>query len=170
MASHNGHDIVVIDDEKQKETRKEAEEVAKDYIKKVELKLEDFEQNLKYVTAIEKRKTEKLATLKTDINNTVDSTIARLEARRSELLTEVEEIYTKALKELWAHKEHHESSIFSMKSALSFAEQSLQHKEDMETISLCTQATARLRQLNQLDWDSQSTEIIEASDREWEGI
>ena len=95
VASHNGHDIIVVDDEKREETRREVEEVAKDYKKKVELKLKEFEQNLMYVTTIETRKTEKLATLKTDINNKVDSTIAQIEARRSKLLTEVEEIFKK---------------------------------------------------------------------------
>lgn len=55
-----------------------------------------------------------------------------------------------------------------MKTALSFAERSLQHKEDMETLSLCTQATAQLIQLDKLEWDSQSTESIEASGTQWE--
>ena len=159
VASHNGHDMGYIDNEK----RKEVEALVTDFVEKVSLKLKDFEQNLQYITRVESNKTDGSAPLKDEINNRVDSMIAQLEARRTKLLKEVDDRFTKDLKELWAQKEYHESSILRMRNTVTFAERSLKCNEDTEMLALCTQVLTQLKELSQLEWDGQITENIQAT-------
>ncbi len=157
MGLHNGHDIGSIDDK----TRKEAEQSINNLVKETDLKYAEFEDNLKYVSAVEKEKTEAPIPLKDQVDKKVDSLIQQLEARRKELHKEIDDACTKDLKELWAQKEYHETAITSMEGALSFARRALACKEDTELLALCAQVTSRLKELSQLKWDSQATEKIE---------
>ncbi len=154
---HNGHDIGSIDDK----IRQEAEQSINNLVKETDLKLAEFEDNLKYVSAIEKEKTEAPIPLKAQVDKKVDFLIQQLEARRKVLHKEIDDACTKNLKELWAQKEYHETAIMSMEGALSFARRALACKEDTELLALCAQVTSRLKELSQLKWDSQSAVKIE---------
>ena len=157
MGLHNGHDIGSIDDK----TRQEAEQSINDLVKETDSKLTEFEESLKYISAVEKEKTEAPIPLKDQVDEKVDFLIQQLEARRKELHKEIDDACTKYLKELWAQKEYHETAITSMEGALSFARRALACKEDTELLALCAQVTSRLKELSQLKWDSQSTVKIE---------
>ncbi len=154
---HNGHDIGSIDGK----ARQEVEETTKDLVKETDSKLTAFEDNLKYVSAVVKEKTEASITLNAQVDKKVDFLIQQLEARRTELHKEIDDACTKDFNELWAQKEYHETAITSMEGALSFARRALACKEDTELLALCSQVTYRLKELSQLEWDSQNTEKIE---------
>ena len=109
---------------------------------------------MKYISSVEKEKTEVLTRLKAQVDRKVDS-------RRKELHKEIDDACTKDLKELWAQKEYHETAITSMEGALSFARRALACKEDTELLALCAQVTSRLKELSQLKWDIHETEKIE---------
>ena len=162
--THNGHDIGSIDTK----VRKEAQTILKGLIKEADTKLTEFEQNLQYISAVEKNKCEQTAPLKAQIDKEVDSLIAQLEARRAELHKEVDTATTTDQKELWAQKEYHETNIVGLKGALSFARRSLNCEEDTELLTLCSQVSTRLKVLSQLKWDSQPTEEIEMTVRKFE--
>ncbi len=157
MGLHNGHDIGSINDK----TRQEAEQSINNLVKETDSKLAEFEENLKYVSAVEKEKTEAPIPLKAQVDKKVDFLIQQLEARRKELHKEIDDACTKDLKELWAQKEYHETFITSMEGALSFARRALTCKEDTELLALCAQVTSKLEALSQLKWNSQATEKIE---------
>ena len=50
MGLHNGHDIEIIDDK----TKQEVEQSINNLVKVTDSKLKEFEENLKYVSALEK--------------------------------------------------------------------------------------------------------------------
>ncbi len=160
---HNGHDIGSINDK----TRQEVEQTINDLVKETDSKLTEFEDSLKYVSAVEKEKTEFSTPLKAQVDKKVDSLIQQLEARRKELHKEIDDACTKHLKEMWAQKEYHETAIANMEGALSFARRALACKEDTELLALCAQVTSRLKELSQLKCDNQSTEKIEMTTLEF---
>ncbi len=131
--------------------------------KKTQSKLEEFEDNLKYIIATEKEKAAVSTPLKAQVNETVDKLIKLLETRRKELLKEIDETSTTDLKKLWEDKEFHETAITNMQGALSFARRSLACQEDTEVLALCAQVSSRLKELSQLTWDCTATEKIEAT-------
>ena len=154
---HNGHDIGSIDSK----ARQEVEQSINNLMKATNSNLKEFNDSFKYVSAIEKEKTEAPISLKAQVDKKVDFLIQQLEARRKELHKKIDDACTKDLKELWAQKEYHETAITSMEGALSFARRALACKEDTELLALCAQVTSRLKELSQLTWDSQDTEKIE---------
>ena len=160
---HNGHDIGSIDGK----TRQKVEQSINNLVKETDSKLIEFEDNLKYVSTLEKEKTKAHIPLKAQVDKKVNFLIQQLEARRKELHKEIDDACTKDLKELWAQKEYHETAITSMEGALSFARRALACKEDAELLALCAQVTSRLKELSQLKWDSQATEKIEMTTLEF---
>ena len=165
VSAHNGHDIRSNDG-----ARIKAEETINELVETTESKLKEFEatcNNMKYISFVEKEKSELLTTLKAQVDKKVDGLIQQLEARRKELLKKIDDTCTKLLKELWAQKEYHETAITSMEGALSFARRALACKEDTELLALCAQVTSRLKELSQLKWDIHETEKIEIIAVEW---
>ena len=136
--THNGHNIGSIDSK----TRKEVEKVIRDLMRETDAKLTEFEQNLQYISALEKDKSEQSAPLKAQIDKKVDSMITQLEARRVELHKEVDTATTTDQKELWAQKEYHETNIVNLRGALNFARRSINCQEDTELLALNAQITA----------------------------
>ena len=155
-SKHNRHDIRSIDSKE----RKEVEEKIEDFVKRSATELEELEQNLQYVSAVEKDKLEELTPLKAKIDKKVDSLISQLEARRTELHKEVDA----PIKELWAQKEYYETNIVSLKGALNFARRSLKCQKDIELLALGPQVTSRMRMLNWHKSKIQSVERIEMSE------
>ncbi len=80
---HNGHDIEIIDDK----TKQEVEQSINNLVKVTDSKLKEFKESLKYVSALEKEKTEASITLKTQVDKKVHFLTQQLEARRKELYT-----------------------------------------------------------------------------------
>ena len=160
---HNGHDIGSINGK----ARQKVEQSINNLVKETDLKLTEFKDNLKYVSALENEKTEVSTPLKVEVDKKVNFLIQQLEARRKELHKEIDDACTKVLKELWAQKEYHETAITSMEGALSFARRALACKEDTELLALCAQVTSRLKELSQLKFDSRSVEKIEMTTLEF---
>ena len=163
VASHNGHDIGNIDSN----TRKEVEETINHLAEETESKLMEFEANQQYIGAVEKDKVASTTPIKATINGSFDTLITRLESQRAKLLQEVDDSSNNDLKELWAQKEYHETAITSLKGALSFARRSIECEQDTEVLALCSQVKNRLKELNQLNWDSTSTEMAEMTDTQF---
>ena len=157
MGSHNGHDIGSINDG----TLREVQDGIKCLVKEVHSRLKEFQENIEYIKSVEKDKTRGPTQIKAEVNEKVDALIANLEARRAELLEQVNNAFTGDLKELWAQKAYHETSILSLQSAISFANRSLARTSGIELLVLCAQITSRFKELTQLNWDSQSTEQLE---------
>ena len=159
VATHQGHKMGLIDSE----TRKEMETRLKSMVDEVQQKLNQLEENLEYIEEVEKQAMNRPIELKSAINSTFDSLVATLESRRAELLKEADNTCNKDLKEVWAQKEYHETTLVSLRSALSFAKRSLQCSNDLELISLTAQIITRLKCLKDVEWDSATTEAVEVT-------
>jgi len=145
------------------ETRKEMETRLKSMVDEVQQKLDQLEENLEYIEEVEKQAMNRPIELKSAINSTFDSLVATLESRRAELLKEADNTCNKDLKEVWAQKEYHETTLVSLRSTLSFAKRSLQCSNDLESISLTAQIITRLKCLKDVEWDSATTEAVEVT-------
>ena len=163
VASHNGHKFGNIDSE----TRKGVEEQIEDLVAEVESKLAEYEINLEYISKVEKETVDEPVQIKGEINSLFDSLVTTLESRRAVLLETVEVSFNKDLKELWAQKEHMETTIAGLKGTLTFAKRSLQCAHDLELLLLGSQVMARLKELNKLQWERESTEIIDMTTRKF---
>ena len=161
VASHNGHDLGKIDSE----TRKSVEKEIEDLVTEVESKLTEYEENLEYISEVEKDTVDEPVQIKAEINSLFDSLVTMLESRRAVLLEMVEASFNKDLKELWAQKEHMETTIAGLKGTLTFAKRSLQCTHDLELLVLGSQVMTRLKELNKIHWESESVEAIDMTSR-----
>ena len=161
VASHNGHDFGNIDSE----TRKGVEKQIEDLVTEVESKLTEYEENLEYISEVEKVTVDEPVQIKAEINSLFDSLVTTLESRRAVLLDMVEASFNKDLKELWAQKEHMETTIAGLRGMLTFAKRSLQCTHDLELLLLGSQVMARLKELNKIPWESESVEAIDMTSR-----
>ena len=157
VATHQGHKLGLVDSE----TRKEMETKLQSLVDEAQQKLDQLEENLEYIEEVEKQAMNRPIELKSAINSTFDSLVATLESRRAELLKEADNTCNKDLKEVWAQKEYHETTLVSLRSALSFAKRSLQCSNDLELISLTAQIITRLKCLKDVEWNFATTEAVE---------
>ena len=133
----------------------------------VHLRVKDFQKSLEYVKRVETDKMEQSTQLKATINKKADSMIAKIEAKRTELLEKVEDTYAKDLKELWAEREYLETAITSMEGVLNFAMRVLDLKDDNRLLLLSDQVITRLKELNQQKWERWPSEKIEKNELIW---
>ena len=157
VATHQGHKLGLVDSE----TRKEMETQLKSLVDEAQQQLDQFEENLQYIQQVEKQAMNRPIELKSVINTTFDSLVATLESRRAELLKEADNTCNTDLKEVWAQKEYNETTLLSLRSAMSFAKRSLQCSNDLELITLTAQIIARLKCLQGVEWDPGTTEAVE---------
>ncbi len=163
VSEHNGHDIRNVDNGARMEVEKTINELAG----VTDSKLKEFEVNLKYISSVEKNRAERSAPMKDEINTRLDKLVAKVEETRKQLLKEVDDAFAKDLKELWAQKEYHETAISRIKDAQSFTRRALACKEDTELLAFCAQVISRLKELSQLKWNIQETEIIAVTSVKW---
>ena len=164
VTSHNGHKLGNINCE----TRKGVERQIKHLVAEAELKLAEYKMNLEYIGEVEKETVDEPVQIIAEINSLFDSLATILESRRAVLLETVETSFNKDLKELWAQKEHMETTIGVLRGTLTFAKQTLQCAHDLELLVLGSQVMARLKELNKLQWERESTEIIKKTARKFD--
>ena len=162
VASHNGHNIGNIDSD----TRTEVQTQVRDLMGRVEAKVREYEEDLKYIREVEQDKTKESISLKEEINKSFDSLVAAIEARRAALVEEVEAASVKDLKEIWAQKEVVETSITASRGALALATRSLQCTNDLELLLLGAQVNKRLKELHEKNWDPTSITVVDMASRE----
>ena len=154
IEGHQGHKFVGINSE----TRSEMEKKLTDNSSTIRNVLKSFEENLEYVTNIEKVTNDTEVQAKADIKKLFDSFIAALQSRRDSLLTKAEDHYNDKLKVLWSEKDDLEKMIAKFKSTLRFSERSQKCVNDGEFLSLASQALLSLKELEKSSWDSKTVE------------
>ena len=84
---------------------------------------------------------------KAEINRQIDRLHGILEARRRELVDQVDQKVRQARKEISAERDHHELSLVQLSSCVEFVEGSLQSGTQEEVLSLKRQVTERARHM-----------------------
>jgi len=156
VAAHQGHKLGLVDSK----THTQMETQLKSLVDEAQKKLEKLEENLQYIEEVEKEVLSRPTELKSVINNTFDSLVASFQSRRAELLKEADNTCNEDLKEVWAQKEYIEMTVTGLRSALNFAQRSLQCKNYRELLTLTAQTIARLKTLREVEWDPSNTEAI----------
>ena len=160
-ASHNDHKVNSTD---QKAIRETEAAISKTLQHMITNHLE-YEENLEYIKTIEKEKMEESTKLKDKVNKKADSMIARIEARRVELLQKVDSMYD--LEKLRAEREHHERVIAKMEGARQFTKRALNCKNDTTLLALSGQVMTCLKELSRQKLDNVPIEKIEKSQLAW---
>ena len=84
---------------------------------------------------------------KAEINRQIDRLHGILDARRRELLDQVDQKVRQASKQISAERDHHELSLAQLSSCVEFVEGNLQSGTQEEVLSLKTQVTERARHM-----------------------
>ena len=155
--AHNGHCFAPIDHT----TREEVETQVKDLAESAKQTLVKFQNYLDYTADVEKRKLNAPSGLREEINLVFESLVDAIKARRQELLSQVKD----ESKEVWSEKDRIETVISALKCTLSFAERSLECRDDSQFLVLCPQFMPRLGELKAAKWDSTPIETIDITEQ-----
>jgi hypothetical protein len=156
IKGHDGHKFVGIDSK----TRHEIEKKLTDLSSKISNVHQSFEEKLHYVTSVEKVTTEAEMQAKADIKKMFESFIAALQGRRDSLLVKAEDHYSAKLKLLWSEKDYLEKLIAKLNATLRFSERSQKCANDVEYLSLASQALLSLKELENSSWSSKVVEDV----------
>ena len=88
--------------------------------------------------------------VKADVN---DKLVQSIEARRKALLDEAEGACQKDLKQVWADKEFHETTIAHIESVFALVNKACKCTNDSEMILTALQSISQLKMLQGKDWD-----------------
>ena len=111
LVDHRQHDYKFVED-----ARKQVDAEMGSLKSKVDRKLAIFKHNLDEIRKVEVSATGHSQVLKADINNFFDKLVQSIEERRKALLDEAEGACQKDLKQVWADKEFHETTIAHIQS------------------------------------------------------
>ena len=150
-------------------TRREVQITLEALAEKARQSLTEFEENLKYIKEVEALAVNRPAGLQTTINETFDSLVAALEARRAQLLKQAEGKCNEDLKEVWAQKDYVETVVIGLSSTLAFVDRAVQCCRDVELLSLCSQTISRLKELEEHKWDPSTVETVDCMQQRFIG-
>ena len=91
-----------------------------------------------------------------DINLFFDNLIQAIEARRKTLVEEVEPVFNKDLKQVWADKEFHETTIAHISGVFGLVEKAMRCTSDSEMILTALQSIRQLRMIKEREWDARA--------------
>ena len=117
-------------------------------------RLTAFKANLRQIQKVETAAASYPEVCKADINAFFDAAIQSVERRRQQLLTQVEAEGQKDLKQIWADKDFHQTTISQFDAALALASKTQKCTSDVEMILTALQSIRELSQLRDIRWDA----------------
>ena len=144
-------------------TRQEVEGILNALVSQSTEKFELFRDHLRYIQHVERVVSSRPEKYISAINTAFDAQIATLEACRAEALKKAENIQERAQKDVWAQKEYVERATTNMQGVLSFSKRLSTCSSNAVLLGLASQAIARLRELEVIQWESGQMEDLEQS-------
>ena len=126
-------------------------------------KLAMFENNFVEIKNAETSAVAYPEALKADVNAFCDELIQSIETRRQMLLTEADVECQKDLKQIWADKTFHETTIPQINAALRLGKKANRCTSDVEMILTALPTIDQLVQLETVEWESSAFTTIVAS-------
>ena len=149
LVEHREHQYTFVKDACTKVTKQ-----LRDLSKDVQRKLRTYAVNLAEIQKVEMTATGYSEVLKADINAFFDKMDQSLKLRRKQLLTEAETECQKDMKQIWADKVYHQTTISQITSASSLAEKALKCTSDVEMMLTSLQSIRQLTLLKETEWDN----------------
>ena len=144
-------------------TRQEVEGVLNTLVSQGTKTFELFRDHLRYIQHVERVVNSRPEKYISAINTAFDAQIATLEACRAEALKKAEDIQEGAQKDVWAQKEYVERATTNMQGVLNFSKRLSTCSSNAMLLGLASQAIARLRELEVIQWESGQMEDLEQS-------
>ena len=113
-----------------------------------------FKGNLGEIEKVETAAVSYSEVLKADINLFFDKLIQSIEARRKVLLTGAEAECQKDLKQIWADKVFHQTTLSQIAAVLRLSEKARKCTSDIDMILTALQSIRQLSQLKETEWDA----------------
>ena len=117
-------------------------------------RLTAFKANLGEIQRVETTAANYPEVFKADINALFDRLAHSIEKRRQQLLTQAEGECQKDLKQIWADKDFHQTTISQFEAALGLASKACKCTSDVEMILTALQSIRQLSQLKEVKWDA----------------
>ena len=113
-----------------------------------------FKGNLGEIEKVETAAVSYSEVLKADINLFFDKLIQSIEARRKVLLTGAEAECQKDLKQIWADKVFHQTTLSQIAAVLGLSKKARKCTSDVDMILTALQSIRQLSQLKETEWDA----------------
>ena len=149
IVDHCQHEYVFVED-----ARKQIEGKIATLHSTVFQKLKTYKINLAEIEKVETSATGYSEVLKANINVFFDELVQSIEARRSQLLNEAELECQKDLKQIWADKTFHQTTISQISSVFDLIQKARKCTSDVEMILISLQGIQQLMQLSKMQWDN----------------
>ena len=148
VVTHKPHDCVVIS-----KIRSELQKQLEKQISEVQAKEIKFQNYLKYTENLSRICNEAAKSSKKEINKALDDVIASFEARRTQLLAEVDKIHESEMKQIATESELLACSISRLSGSVQFTKQLLENGDDVEVAAVGDQTAQILSSLMKMMWD-----------------
>ena len=121
-------------------------------------KLQRYKANLKEIEKVETSAVGYSEVLATDINTFFDNLVQSVEARRQQLLMMAEAEGQKDLKQIWADKNFHQTTISQISSVfnLEVIDKARKCTSDIKMILTALQGIHQLTQIKEMEWDKRA--------------
>ena len=126
-------------------------------------KLNTYQANLTEIKKVETSATGYSEILKANINSFFDKLVQSIEARRLQLLREAELECQKDLKQIWADKTFHQTTISQISSVFDLIQKARKCTSDVEMLLTSLQGIQQLIQLSKMQWNSDAFYIVVSS-------
>ena len=136
------------------DARKEIDKKLSSLGQSVKLKNGVFRGDLGEIKKVESAAVSYSEILKADINLFFDKLMRSLEAQRKQLLTQAEAECQKDLKQIWADKVFHQTTISQISAVFGLSEKARKCTSDVEMILTALQSIRQLSQLKETEWDA----------------
>ena len=128
-----------------------------------------FKGNLGEIEKVETAAVSYSEVLKADINLFFDKLIQSIEARRKILLTGAEAECQKDLKQIWADKVFHQTTLSQIAAVLGLSEKARKCTSDVDMILTALQSIRQLSQLKETEWDASAFIHVATSPAKFSG-
>ena len=136
----------------------------------VKQKLDVLKKNLDEIKKVETAACGHLEVLKADINAFFDKLVQSIDVRRKQLLTQAEAECQKDLKQIWAGKDFHETTISQISSVFGLTDIARKCTGDAEMILTALQSIRQLMQIKETEWDGRAfTKVVSLTTKFTEG-
>ena len=151
LLDHRQHDYMFAED-----ARKEVESKVKALSDAVGEKLQWYNANLKEIEKVERSAVDYSEVLKADINTFFDNLARSVEARRQQLLMQAEAEGQNDMKQVWADKNFHETTISRISSVFNLINKAHKCTSDVKMILTALQGIQQLTQIKEMEWDKRA--------------
>ena len=149
LVDHRQHSYKFVHD-----ARKAIDDKLSSLGQSVKLKNGVFRGDLGEIKKVESAAVSYSEILKADINLFFDKLMRSLEAQRKQLLTQAEAECQKDLKQIWADKVFHQTTISQISAVFGLSEKARKCTSDVEMILTALQSVRQLSQLKETEWDA----------------